>query len=92
MRRYASALLMASAGVCSQRSNIGVATQPTAASVRDKARKNAALVPTTRFASSMFLAPTHCATITVVAIENPNMTPNSINITTFALPAAANAA
>jgi hypothetical protein len=58
----------------------------------DSPRKNTALVPTTRFASAMFLAPTHCATMMVEAIEKPNMTANSRNITTLALPTAARAA
>ncbi len=55
----------------------------------DRPRKKTALVPTTRFASAMFLAPMHCATMMVEAIEKPNMTPNSRNITTFAFPTAA---
>src|SRR5712672_39508 len=59
---------------------------------RDSPRKNTALVPTTRFASATFFAPTHCATMTVVAIVKPNITPNIRNITTFELPTAANAA
>ena len=58
----------------------------------DKPRKKTAAVPTTRFASAMFLAPMHCATMMVEAMEKPNMTPNKRNITTFALPAAASAA
>src|SRR6202162_5529040 len=55
----------------------------------DRPRKNTALVPTTRFASAMFFAPTHCATMMVDAIENPNRTPNNRNITTFEFPTAA---
>ncbi len=58
----------------------------------DRPRKNTALLPTTRFASAMFLAPMHCATMMVDAMEKPNMTPNSRNITTFAFPTAARAA
>src|ERR1700674_651351 len=58
----------------------------------DRPRKNTALVPTTRFASAMFFAPTHCATMMVEAIEKPNRTPNSRNITTFEFPTAAKAA
>ena len=56
---------------------------------RDRPRKKTALVPTTRFASAMFLAPTHCATRMVEAIEKPNSTPNNRNIRTFAFPTAA---
>src|ERR1700728_1268858 len=55
----------------------------------DRPRKNTALVPTTRFASAMFLAPMQCATMMVEAIEKPNMTPNNRNITTFEFPTAA---
>ena len=60
--------------------------------INDTPRKNTALVPTTRFASGMFFAPMHCAIMTVEAMENPNITPNSRNITTLQLPVAASAA
>jgi hypothetical protein len=58
----------------------------------DRPRKNTAAVPTTRLASAMSFAPTHCATMMVEAMKKPNITPNSRNITTLALPAAAKAA
>lgn len=58
----------------------------------DSTTKNVALLPTTLFASAVLPAPIHWATKTVVAIEKPNIAPNSMNITTFELPTAANAA
>lgn len=58
---------------------------------RHRPRKNTALLPTTRLASGTSFAPTHCATSTVDAMENPNKTPNRRNMITFELPTAANA-
>src|SRR5271154_5847359 len=82
----------ASGGVRIQVSSECVSASPARLMMSDRPRKNTALVPTTRFASAMFLAPTHCATMMVEAIEKPNIRPNSRNITTFAFPTAARAA
>src|SRR5271167_1488282 len=89
MRIYVSASGKASGGVPSQATSKCVSANPTKLMVSDSPRKKTALVPTTRFASAMFLAPTHCATMMVEAIEKPNMTPNNRNITTFEFPTAA---
>src|ERR1700676_1496211 len=79
----------ASAGVPSQATSIFAAANPTRLMASDRPRKKTALVPTTRFASAMFFAPTHCATMMFDAMEKPNMTPNNRNIKTFAFPTAA---
>src|ERR1700722_11578289 len=79
----------ASGGVRSQVTKKCLSTKPVKLMKSERPRKKTALVPTTRFASAMFFAPTHCATMMVAAIENPNNTPNKRNITTFAFPTAA---
>ena len=89
---YAIASGSASGGVFSHASVDCDNAKPRRHMASDKPRKNTALVPTTRLASAKFLAPMHCPTITVDAIEKPNRTPNSRNITTLELPTAAKAA
>jgi len=89
MRIYVSASGNASRGVPSQVTSVFASAKPVKLMASDKPRKKTALLPTTRFASAKFLAPTHCATMMVDAMEKPNMTPNNRNITTFALPTAA---
>jgi len=85
----ASASGNASGGVPSRATSVFASAKPVKLMVSDRPKKNTALVPTTRFASAIFLAPMHCATMMVEAMEIPNMTPNNRNITTFALPTAA---
>ena len=72
-----------------QRRLVRASPNPTQLMASDRPRENTALVPTTRFASAMFLAPTHCPTMMFDAIEKPNITPNNRNITTFEFPTAA---
>src|SRR5271165_704025 len=89
MRIYVRASGRESGGVRSQTTSDCAVAKPVKLIASDSPRKKTALVPTTRFASAMFLAPTHCAIMIVDAIEKPNMTPNKRNITTLAFPTAA---